>query len=93
MKLIRFGEKGAEKPGVLLGEQRHLRVDELLAHHLGVTALALATLLVVEHQELAAEALDLIGDGLAGVEGADDGAETFGRGDGGRARQAPGPPY
>ena len=68
--------------GGLLGKQLHLRLDELLAHHLRVAALAGAVLLEFQFEELRAHALDLVLDRGAGVEGAHDGTQLDRRTDG-----------
>ncbi len=65
-------------------EQRHLGLDELLAHHLGVTALAGALFLELEHEKLGVHAFDLLLDLGAGVEGTHDGAHALGRTDRGK---------
>lgn len=44
----------------LLGEQLHLRLDELLGHFLGVAALALSRLFAVHLQRLGTQRLELL---------------------------------
>ena len=68
--------------GRLLGEQLHLRLDELLAHHLGVAALAGTVLLELQLEEFRAHAPDLVFDRGPGVEGAHDGTQLDRRPDG-----------
>ena len=72
----------------LLGEQGHFRLDELLAHYLGVAAFARTFLLELQHQEFAVHALDLLLDLGAGVEGAHDRAHAPGHADGGQPGDA-----
>jgi hypothetical protein len=74
--------------GRLLAEQRHLGVDELLAHLLGVAALTLARLGDLDGQELGAHRLHLIGDRRPDVEGADDRAQALGGAERGQAGDA-----
>ncbi len=74
--------------GRLLAEQGHLGVDELLAHLLGVAALALARLGDLDGQELGAHRLHLIGGRGADVEGADDRAQALGGAERGQAGDA-----
>ncbi len=74
--------------GRLRFEELHLGLDELLAHHLRVAALALAALLEGDLEEGAAQALDLLLGGGTRVEGAHLGAQGARGGDGGEASDA-----
>jgi hypothetical protein len=74
--------------GSLLCEQRHLRLDELLAHDLGVTALARALFLEIQFEKFRVHAFDLFFDLRARVERADDRAHAFRRADRRKSRHA-----
>ena len=63
----------------LFGKQRHLGLNELFAHDLGVTAFPGAVLVFkIQHQELGIHTFYLFLDLGAGVKGADDCAHGFG---------------
>ena len=60
----------------LLGEQLHLGLDELFAHHLGVTVAGCAIFAAeVQLEEFPTHGLDLLGDFQTGIEGTHDGTE------------------
>ena len=71
----RGGDDDVDVPR-LRGEERHLGGDERGAHLLGVAAAAFAFLFDRHLEELGAHALDLVADGGARVEGADDRAQA-----------------
>ena len=62
----------------LFGEQFHFSLDELFAHHFGISATAGAVFLEFHFQELGAHALDLLLDLQPGVERAHNGAHAAG---------------
>eukprot|EP00162_Nutomonas_longa_P015402 comp22299_c0_seq1/m.53368 comp22299_c0_seq1/g.53368 ORF comp22299_c0_seq1/g.53368 comp22299_c0_seq1/m.53368 type:complete len:328 (-) comp22299_c0_seq1:499-1482(-) len=68
----------------LLGKERHLGLDELRGHLLGIAACTVAVLLEVKLEELGTEGLHLLLDGSARVKGTHDSTHCLGGDDGGK---------
>ena len=66
----------------LLGKELHLRIDELLAHHFGVSTGTGPILLETKFEELATQAFHLFLHCGTGIESAYDGTHVAGRPDG-----------